>query len=257
MAVALTQLDEKTLYSLIMSDDITYEGVIRDIIKQQGLNPWELDLDKLISEYLVFIKKIEKLDFRICGKFILTAAILLKMKSDNLVLKEEKQTIDNRDLEFDKELVRKLRAQFGLLNVEDVFTPKMPLAKKRIATIDDLMSALKQAIEVKERRVEREKKRDVKKPEIHVKKVDLFSKIKDVLEKVKDYFVKKEKVYFKEMIASDDKKDYIWTFIPLLHLANQGQVQLDQEKEFEDILIIKGVKYGEKLVREDEAEEND
>ena len=90
MAIPLTQMDERTLYSLIVSDDITYEGVIKDIIKQQGINPWDLDLDKLISEYMKFIKKIERIDFRICGKFILTAAILLKMKSDYLILKEEK-----------------------------------------------------------------------------------------------------------------------------------------------------------------------
>ena len=52
--------------------------------------------------------------------------------------------------------------------------------------------------------------------------------------------------------------DTIWTIIPLLHLATNGHIGLEQEKEFEDIKIIKGYKYGETFVREDESkEEND
>ena len=252
MNTALTSLDETKLYSLILSDDITYEGVIKDIIKQQGMDPWDLNLDKLTSEYLEFIKKIKKLDFRVCGKFILTAAILLKLKSDNLKLKPEKEEIVDTGLEFDSELIKKLRAQFGLINVEDVFSPKVPLQKKRVATIDDLMSDLKEALEVKERRDVRWKERFSRKPDINIKKIDIFSKMRDIYERVKTFFLKKEKVAFSEVMISEDKKDVIWTIVPLLELATSGQIGLEQEKEFDEIYIVKGVKYGEKLTRKED-----
>ncbi len=251
MAIPITKLDEKKLYSLILSDDLTYEGVIRDIIRQQGMDPWDINLDVIITEYMKFLNKIRKLDFRVCGKFILTAAILLKMKSDMLKLKEEKKEREQISSEFDKELIRKLREQLGLINVEDVFAPRVPLQKKRIATIDDLLNALKEALEVKERRERRWKEREAKKPNLNLKRFDIFSKMKELYEKIKDFFSKKEKISFKELVPSDNKKDIVWTFLPLLQLASLGRVELEQEKEFGDIYIIKGVKYGERITKEE------
>jgi segregation and condensation protein A len=245
---ALNEIDEKTLYHLIVSDDLTYEGIIREIVREQNMDPWNIDVSVITSRYLQFIKKLKKIDFRISGKILLTAAILLKMKSDLLQLKEEK-IIEDEDAvsPWDKETVRRIREQFGLIKMDEVFAPKLPLPRKRALTLDDLLNALNQAMDVKYRRDIRYSERRKEKMSLKIKKIDILSKIKGLYDKIGTFFKVKTKIELKEVIPSKEKMDIIWTLIPLLHLANEGKVDLEQEEDFGDIFIIKGYKFGDKI----------
>lgn len=246
---ALNELDETTLYELILSDDLTYEGIIREIIKEQNMDPWNIDIGVLTAKYLDFIKQLKKIDFRISGKILLTAAILLKMKSDLLLLKKEKEKapVEEGVSPWDKETIKRIREQFGLVKMDEIFAPRLPLPRKRGLTIDDLINALSQAMDVKYKRDVRFAERHKAKLKLKVRKVDILSKIKELYNRITNFFAKKERVEFKELIPSQDKEDIIWTFIPLLHLANSGKVGLEQEEEFGDIHIIKGCAFEKEL----------
>ena len=71
------------------------------------------------------------------------------------------------------------------------------------------------------------------------KKFDITEKIKEIYSRIKDLFTSKktEKITFDELVQSSKKEDKIYTFIPLLHLANQEKINLNQEIPFGEIHI--------------------
>ena len=72
------------------------------------------------------------------------------------------------------------------------------------------------------------------------KKIDIFAKIEEVYSKLKEFLhnYKKDHVEFTKIVPSKEKKDKIWTFISLLHLANKDKIDLKQETAFGKIFII-------------------
>ena len=69
---------------------------------------------------------------------------------------------------------------------------------------------------------------------------NIKEKIREIYLKIKDFFRKKEaeSMSFTELINnSNDKKEKISSFIPLLHLENQRRIDLNQQENFGEIYI--------------------
>lgn len=228
--------EQDKLFDYILSDELTWEGLIRDIVREERMNPWDIDVGRLAVKYSGRIKNTINIDFRTSGKFLLTASILLKMKSDYLLKDlEEKGSDEGILLSF---IFKDLDYHFKTARGELI--PKIPMMKKRRVTLQELIAALKKAVEVNERRIarQRENKRSIR---LNIKKIDLPEKIIEVYSKITMFFknLKKEEITFKELLPSNDKFDIIWTFMPLLYLNNEGKIMLRQEELFGEIYIRK------------------
>ncbi len=243
-------MDEKELYELILSKELTWEGLLRDIVKQEDIDPWDIDINFLADKYRVAIKNIDNIDFRLCGKFLLAAAILLKMKSDKFDIKEFNlepeeyfaDFVNDFDIEFFAEEMeeQELRHRFERSGVE--VDLRVPRTRRRPVSIDELVGALRNAMDVKKRREERrEQLKQSLKFQAKVEPVDIGNKIKNLYEKIVDFFqnLQREEVSFSELVPSHEKMDIIWTFVPLLHLNNDGKVSIHQEVQFGEIKVKK------------------
>lgn len=83
------------------------------------------------------------------------------------------------------------------------------------------------------------REQEMKPPEIQEKKIDITQLIKDLYGRIKDFVAKtKDRLTFSLLIPSNKKEDKILTFIPLLYLANQEKVELNQEEHFGEIEIL-------------------
>ena len=219
------------IYSLIMDDKLTWEYLIIDVVREEGINPWDIDVSKLSHAYIDRIKKMKELNFRFSGKVLLIAAILLRLKSSEFVFveKEEKEEhtplldgveIDYRELE---------------LNV--------PLPKKRKVTLQELMSALDAALVVKKRKeLRKNRMKELKKREeftLKLREVNITDKIASLFTRLKQALsnLSVKKILFSKLIPSKSREDVVWTFLPLLHLSNNNKVKLHQEKVFGDISV--------------------
>jgi chromatin segregation and condensation protein Rec8/ScpA/Scc1 (kleisin family) len=72
------------------------------------------------------------------------------------------------------------------------------------------------------------------------RKFDLGSVVKNIYGRIKFYLTKNEgqKLTFSQLIpAQPTKQDKVYTFIPLLHLTNQGMIDLYQQQHFGEIEI--------------------
>jgi chromatin segregation and condensation protein Rec8/ScpA/Scc1 (kleisin family) len=75
-----------------------------------------------------------------------------------------------------------------------------------------------------------------------IRKIDIGKKIISLYEKIVDFFVKLNilEIKFSQLIPSKHRWDIIWTFIPLIHLANKDKIRLKQEENFGEIYVTRG-----------------
>ncbi len=231
-------MQDKILEILMQRDEITWQTLIYDLVKSEEMNPWDIDLKYFAQKYLDTIKVLKEHNFFLSGKIILAAAILLKLKTDKL--------IDEDIVYFDSLLFNKDTGETEELSVDNIIygeLPKLaiktPLARKRKVSVDDLVKALEQALEVDKRRVIRRLTyQAIKIPKIPEKRIDITSVIRKIFDKIKSLFTLGRKVTFSILLPENPSKfDKVITLVPLLHLMNEKKINLEQKKHFGDIEV--------------------
>lgn len=228
---------EKIFEILYSKDEVTWQALLYELIKKEGMNPWDINISLLTKKYIEIIKKLKELDFRISGKVLLAAAILLNMKSNRL-LNEDLSELD-RLLSEPEEDADSIMFEEPLpypLGEKPTLIPRTPQPRKRKVSIFDLVKALEKALEVKQRRVLNSiPPMNVSIPE---KKRDITQIIRDVYLRVRSLFTQQSSLTFSQLVPSNTKEDKIYTFIPLLHLSNQRKIDLSQKDHFGEIEIM-------------------
>jgi segregation and condensation protein A len=232
--------NERIFQILNSKDDITWQSLLYELVKKEGMNPWDVDISLLSNRYIDMVKKMTDLDLRVSGKMLLAAAILLKLKSNRL-LNEDLTELDRLLSEPDEELADNLELE-GQPTYSDgekaVLIPRTPQPRKRKVSIYDLVQALEQALTVKHRRV----LNSVPPTNVTIpkKRINIGQAIQQVYSKITSLFLKtqKDKVTFTQLLPSNNKEDKIFTFIPLLHLATQRKIDLEQQEHFGEIEIM-------------------
>ncbi|UCD03798.1 MAG: segregation/condensation protein A [Candidatus Woesearchaeota archaeon] len=244
---------EDKVYELIFNEeDPSWESLIYQLVRDGKINPWDIDISVLSQEYLKMMDNLKNFNFRVSGKVILAAAILLKLKTRGLGLEEfvsltEEPEEEVYSIAFPEPMPDDMDGSIiGADNLDKAVDLKVPRARKRKVTITELTEALKRAMEVEDRREERrkedlkileEKKR--KMSNNRKKKIDIFKKIKEVYNRI-ILFVKDKKgntAEFVDILPSQEKRDVIWTFVPLLHLAHSGKIRIEQKEAFGPIFV--------------------
>ena len=233
---------QNQLYDMLMKDDeITWQTIIYDLIKTEQMDPWDIDISLLSNKYLEAVKALKGMNMFISGKVVLAAALLLRIKSTKLV--EEDIALFDQFLFHPEaeELLDDIMDLEKSQRVKDIprLAIKTPQARKKKVTVQDLMTALQKALEVNQRKVMREVKERSFSVQIPKIKVDITALIKSIYEKILDFFKRGEEVTFTKLVPGEKKEDKVYTFIPLLHLDNQGKINLTQEKPFSEINVRK------------------
>ena len=240
MADADKKGHERILEIVLDNDKITWQTIIYDLINSEEMDPWDVDVSLLTQKYIGMVKTLKEHDFRVSGKVLLAAALLLKIKSNKWI----KDDIANLDAlfssaeedEFD-DLLGDIDDSYPHDVVDSNLIPRTPQPRKRKVSVYDLVKALEKALEVKHKRVLRDMPvLDVRQPK---KMRDISLVIKDIYLKIMDFFsAGKERLTFSRLTPSASREDKVYTFIPLLYLANQRKVNLEQYQPFGEIEVI-------------------
>ncbi len=235
---------QEQILSLIFSDeDVTWQSLLMDIVKQEGLDPFDIDISKLTRGYIQTIKKMKMANLRISGKVILASALLLKIKSKYFVEHDieklnqlinsvnESELNDFDDVDLLAEINDEAEEKYPLY-------PRTPQPRKRKVTIYDLVEALDKAMSVRERRIERRIPYARKRIELP-NALDITEIIVSVYNKIIKFFNKnkQETLTFTKLLPDNERDSKVYTFIPLLHLHNERRVELRQKKSFGEIEI--------------------
>ena len=232
---------ERVLDLLMKESEITWQTILYDLIKSGEINPWDIGISKLTNKYIDIVKRMQSSNLFISGKVLLASAILLKIKSEKLIIEDigslDELMFPSQMEELDQFIDPASRRI--TLDVDPRLTIKTPQARKRRVQMEDLIGALERALEVNERRLLRvaERNRIPDSLILPVKHIDITQLIKELYDKIVLVFKKKPELTFTELVPSERKQDKIATFIPLLHLANQEKIDLTQHEHFGEIHI--------------------
>jgi len=222
-------LTDQQLIDLMVIEP-SWEDVIVKVVAEEKIDPWSIDIIKLSNTFLIYIKKIEELDLRIPARFILIAAILLRMKSD--VLSEKKQKIFIP--ESDKESDETLRI---LASLQPLQPPIKRIPLKNV-TLNELIGALRKAYEVQDRRVERQRK--IKRAvefAVPMPEEDITERINKLFFQINEALTEVDNIEFSRIVKRWGRREIVEALIPLLHLSQDGKVNLHQEELFKEILV--------------------
>ncbi len=234
------------IFNMLMDkDEISWQSILKDLVKTEQMDPWDVDIKLLCDKFVETVKDFEKMHFNVSGKVLLASAVLLKMKADRLLtsdihsmdqLIEFVENQEEMNEVIDDELEMELmQGEEMPKEKKDILVPRTPQPRKRKVSIFDLVEALEKALEVKQRRpVYQDTYREVEVPK---KKVDINQLMSSVHETIMKLIEGRKSLMFKEIIPSEQKEDKIMTFVPMLHLDFQRRVDLSQEKHFGPIAV--------------------
>lgn len=233
------------LYQLIVeNDDISWKAILLDLVNGEQMDPWDIDIGLLTQRYVERIRQLKETNLKVSGKVLLAAAILLRVKSKRLVgedlnefdrlLSASEMTEEQFYDELEQELAHGEAA--GLRDQSLELLPRLPQPRKRKVSVYDLVRALEKALEVKKRRLFNSLHEvNIVVPE---KKFDITAAMRSLYGKLLALFAQgTRKLTFSSLVPGNLKEDKVITFIPLLHLANEGKVELEQQEHFGEIHV--------------------
>lgn len=238
---------EQIFDMLVKEEEITWQTIIFDLVKNEEMNPWDININLLAVKFIEMVKQFKEMDFRLSGRVVLAAAILLRLKSTKL-LDEDLNDFDSliamtgtTEQEFYDDLENEMATGAILANGQKnenfQLIPRTPQPRKRKISVYDLVDALNKALEVKERR---EGRAPAEAPEVKApgKVIDVSVIIQDILMQIKDHYSNNSsQLTFSQLLPSTSKEDKVYTFLPLLHLTNQRKIDIDQAEHFGEINI--------------------
>ncbi len=229
---------EERIFSLVFEEDeISWQSMIYELVRSEQMDPWDIDVGVIAERFVDLLNKMKEFDFRISGKMVLAAAILVKMKSERL-LNEDLSVLDNLINNTDpEEFLEELEEiQERIRESAPPLRPRTPQPRERKVSVYDLVDALEKALRTESYKVLR---KNVKAPEVKPpeKKADMNELISKVFSNVKKVFSRKKKILFDDILLGDSREDVVLTLIPLLHLDTQRKIDLEQKEHFGPIFI--------------------
>ena len=226
-------LSDKELIELMISQP-SWEDVLVRIVVEEKMDPWDIDICRLADVFVEYVERMKILDLRIPARFILIAAVLLRMKSDFLKQKEEKKVLIP---EGEKEI--KAEGVQTLAKVPPLEPPAERIPVRNV-TIEELIYALKKAFEIQERRkIRKAKRKKAVKEFVEIEEEDITERIKILLNTIKNILeeIEREEIEFSKIVGEWKREKIVKTLIPILHLSQEGKICYEQPKLFEEIYI--------------------
>ncbi len=206
----------------------TWKEMLLDLVVKEHLDPWNIDLCEIADKFLERIKGAQTLDLHVPANLILAASILLRFKSDAIKLEEEEQVVEAETYIGED----RPPLEIPMLSLRTRIPPK------RKVTLDELMFALEEVFEQQKKR-EDFLNRPVIEPEmvLQLPEFNLEKEMAEMYERIKASADAKGLVTFSQLTNGKERKQVIYALLPLLFLAQNGKVNIFQEKFFDEIFV--------------------
>jgi len=213
-------------------------AIIFELVINEKLDPWKIDLVKFTQMYLERIRKENDIDFIVAGKIIHMAWNILMRKSEDILthVEQEEYGVDMDFFELDLSPFEESRG-YELIEVHEIDI-KEPVRreKKRPVSLMELLQAINEAkVEVERKKRQRKIREKFKfNLEEKVHKEDLEEEIKEIWERLCE--VQGDEISL-SFLYDGTREDFIKVFLSLLFLERFQKVKLIQEKAYGEITI--------------------
>ena len=250
-------MQDELFQMLLKENDISWQQLLYELIKTEKMDPWDIDISQLTHKFIDLLKEMKNLNLKISGKFLLTSALLLKIKSVKFLGEDisefDRLLAPDAEALFDEDVPLTANPEWEQLRRDKPqLMPRTPQPRKRKVSIYDLVEALQQAMKVKKRRLLRDTyEMEFEMPDKHF---DIMEKIEQIMKDIDSfYFINVNgRLMFSQLVPSKDKEAIVYTFLPLLHLTTAREIDLVQDAPFEDFHIQR-VRKIQTTIQKDEA----
>lgn len=233
-----------------------FEGpldLLLHLIKQEGMDIYEIEISEITKQYLDYINKMEELNINVASSYIVMAAELMEIKSKSLLPKKKEDTEESSEEEIvsKENLINKLIEYQKYKEMTDTFKDmetrrqniyiKSPekltnyleeiAIKNEDTSVDDLVTAFKRFLERKKSELP-----------ITTKITNKEYSVKERKQKIKAILKEKKKILFTELFEEKNTSYIIVTFLSILEMTKEKVVLIKQDANFSDITIELKVK---------------
>ena len=237
-----------------MNYEVTIDGfdgpldLLLHLIKKSNIDIVDININDVTKQYLDYINKMEELNLDVASEYLVMAAELIEIKSNSLLPKPEveeeeedpRERLIKRLLEYEQ--YKKVTEEFKEYEKtrQEVFTREPDnlnefKGEEKIdygVDLNDLLEAFKSFINEKEN----------DKP-LNTKITNKEYSITKRCAEIKTILKKKKKVDFRELFEVYNREYVVITFLSILSMARTGDIVIEQESNFNNIVIKeKGVK---------------
>ena len=213
--------DDKLIRTIVAGRD--WQEILSAIIIEEDMDPLNIDISRLSGSFMNYMLKMKEFDFRIPGRFVLIASILLRMKTETMLEEELKK----------EEIVGEDIPPLDITGVPDLHPP-MSRKSTRKVTLTELISALNKAFEFREKKEVRKFNLVNRVEKLIEPEEDIESRIKRVMTRIVS---RGDEMVFRDLVPDWNRKDIVDIFLPILYLSNRGEIRCEQEEMFADIKI--------------------
>ena len=219
------------------------------LVRSKEQDIYEINTSVIIEEYLDYINHLQDLNIDIASEFLIMAATLIHLKSRMLLGYSEdtnsdeenefqittEEDLKNRILEYEK--YKNMTEHFQKLEEKrSEFYTKSPTLLKEYTdqkisndgsiTLDDLVNAF---LEYQERiNYQKPLQTKITKKELH---------INDQIISIKQKLKVQGKINFIDLFEEISREYVIVTFLAILQMSKNDEINIYQEKQFDNILI--------------------
>lgn len=225
-----------------------FEGpldLLLHLIKQSNIDIQNISIEEITKQYLNYINLMEELNLNIASEYLVMAAELIEIKSSSLLPKQEQ--IDDEYEEDPKEkLIKRLLEYEKYKNLTNNFK-KMEECRQEIYTknpnnlleyqeenknidygvdLNDLIEAFSKFMEQKQ----------LDKP-LNTKITNKEYSVGKRCYEIRKILKNKSRIEFKELFEEFSKEYIVVTFLAILSMSRNKQIEIEQESNFKNIII--------------------
>jgi segregation and condensation protein A len=187
--------------------------------------PWDLNIQKLLEEFLDFLKQKPVTDMRLSGLALITSSLIYKLKVENLFYEE----------------VRYARRRISELT-EPVDVLKMPFRlQPPVSDVADLIAALQSLLLEIERAPVQEHEKNPFTTGIQAEVIEtdnITVLIEEYSQPILERLSRVKQFAFSELIAGKAWEEAIRVFLTVLFLAHQQKLVIIQDESTEQIVLV-------------------
>jgi len=224
-----------------------FEGpldLLLHLIKESDIDIYDIKISEITKQYLDYIKAMEEMNLSIASEYLVMASELIELKSKMLLPKNEEELED--DYESPEEtLIRKL---LDYKNYKDITKTFKELEQERFNFYTKLPSNIDEyqdednicesrdislLLDAFAKFIERSEEQKPLHTKITTKEISL----KDRIDSIRKILKTKKRIIFTELFEQTNKEYLIVTFLSILQMAKDQELEIEQEDLYQDIFI--------------------
>ncbi len=198
--------------------------ILLGLVQEHKLDPWDVDIEKLAGVYLQRVREMQEFDLRVSGRTLLSASVLLRMKSD-FVLNGKGEPAAEEGLEevFDLDL-----PELGQVTI----VQRSP----RKITLLDLLGSLEEALkDIPARKPYQRRKLEKIIQTLSEYHINIERYLEELYQRIKSLVTSGQEIPLSALILERTRLAIARTLLLLLFLSVQGRVVLQQPEPFGEI----------------------